>query len=221
MPKIILSPSLLSADFFKLAEQTAELKRCGADTLHVDVMDGQFVPNITIGQEIVKTLDRSVPMPMDVHLMIDRPERYLEAYNLPNINNICVHPEATPHLDRALQQIAEMGKPTGAALNPSTPLSSVEWVLEKLDMIMIMTVNPGFGGQKFIEAMLPKIERARKLIESSGKKIVLGVDGGVTDQNAARITSAGADYLVAGSYILGGKKTIEKAISDLFAAIGG
>lgn len=219
MSKIILSPSLLSADFFRLGEQTAELKRCGADTLHVDVMDGQFVPNITIGQEMVKSLDKSVPLPMDVHLMIDSPERFLEAYNLPNVNNICVHPEATAHLDRALQQITEMGKPNGAALNPSTPLSSIEWVMDKLDMIMIMTVNPGFGGQKFIEAMLPKIEQARAMIEKSGRKIILGVDGGVTDQNAARITSAGADYLVSGSYILGGKKTIEKAIADLFAVI--
>jgi len=219
MPKIILSPSLLSADFFRLAEQAAELKRCGADTLHVDVMDGRFVPNITIGQEMVKSLDRSVPMPMDVHLMIHKPERFLQEYNLKNVNSITVHPEATVHLDRALQQIREMGKPAGVALNPSTPLSAVEWVLDKVDLVMIMTVNPGFGGQKFIEAQLPKIERARKMIDAAGRGIILAVDGGVTDRNAKAVTAAGANYLVSGSYILGGGKTIEQAIKDLFSAI--
>ena len=125
MNKIIISPSILSADWFRIGEQMPELKRCGADTLHVDVMDGCFVPNITIGQEMVRSLDHSVPLPMDVHLMIDRPERYLHDYHLKNVNNIAVHPEATPHLDRALQQIAEMGMKTGVALNPSTSLSTI------------------------------------------------------------------------------------------------
>jgi len=215
MKKIIISPSILSADFFDLRRQVEELKKCGADTLHVDVMDGSFVPNITIGQEFVRSIDASVPLPMDVHLMIDRPERYIDEYNLRNVNSIAVHPEATPHLDRALQQVRDIGKQPGVALNPSTPLSAIELMLDKIDLIIIMTVNPGFGGQKFITSMMSKITAAREMIGHSGREITLGVDGGVTGGNAAEIIAAGADYLVSGSYILGGGRSIQDAIAAL------
>jgi ribulose-phosphate 3-epimerase len=217
--KIILSPSLLSADFMKLREQIDELKAAGADTLHVDVMDGAFVPNISLGQVVVKSLDKSIAMPMDVHLMVDRPERYIEEYNLPNVNNIGVHPEATAHLDRAIQMIKSIGKNTSVAVNPSTPLSSIEWVLENLDLVIIMTVNPGFGGQAFIPSMLPKIEQLRKMIDGRGLKTLLGVDGGISDKNAKQAVDAGADYLVAGNYLFCGRKTIKQAVDDLRAIL--
>jgi ribulose-phosphate 3-epimerase len=215
MSKIIISPSLLSADFLRLREQLDELKAAGADTLHVDVMDGWFVPNISFGQVVVSSISESVPLPMDVHLMVQQPERYLEKYNLNNVNDICVHPEATPHLDRALQVIKGFGKRASVALNPSTPLSAVEWELDRLDMIMIMTVNPGFGGQSFITAMLPKIESARKMVDARGLDIVIGVDGGVNGKNAKQIVSAGAGYLVAGNYVFSREGSIANAMGIL------
>lgn len=202
MKKTIIAPSILSSNFYNLQHDAELLKECGADILHVDVMDGCFVPNITIGQAFVQSICKSVALPMDVHLMIDRPERFIEDYAVENVNNICVHPEATAHLDRALQQIIDTGIKTGVSLNPSTPLSAIEWVIDKVDLILIMTVNPGFGGQKFIEAMLPKIEKTRELIAAAGREITLAVDGGVTGDNAGRIIAAGAGYLVSGSYIL-------------------
>lgn len=217
--KIILSPSLLSADFIRLREQIDELKAAGADTLHVDVMDGTFVPNISLGQVVVKSLDMSISMPMDVHLMVDRPERYLDEYNLPNVNNICVHPEATAHLDRSIQKIKGYGKKASVAVNPSTPLSVVEWELENLDLVIIMTVNPGFGGQAFIPSMLPKIEQLRKMVDGRGLKTLVGVDGGISDRNAKQVVDAGADYLVAGNYLFQGRKTITQAVDDLRALL--
>lgn len=217
--KIILSPSLLSADFIRLREQIDELKAAGADTLHVDVMDGTFVPNISLGQVVVKSLDMSISMPMDVHLMVDRPERYLDEYNLPNVNNIGVHPEATAHLDRAIQKIKGYGKKASVAVNPSTPLSVVEWELENLDLVIIMTVNPGFGGQAFIPSMLPKIEQLRKMVDGRGLKTLVGVDGGISDRNAKQVVDAGADYLVAGNYLFQGRKTITQAVDDLRALL--
>ncbi len=216
MKKLIISPSILSADFYNLEKDAEELKKCGADTLHVDVMDGSFVNNITIGQAFVQSIAESVPLPMDVHLMIDRPERFIKDYAVENVNNICVHPESTDHLDGTLQQIMETGIKTGVALNPATPLASLQWVIDKVDLIMIMTVNPGFGGQKFIKAMLPKIEQARELIDDAGKDIILAVDGGVTGDNAPEIVAAGADYLVSGSYILSNKNlSVQQAIAEL------
>ncbi len=212
MGKVILSPSLLSADFFRLREQLDELKAAGADTLHVDVMDGMFVPNISFGQVVVASLNDKMPLPMDVHLMVHQPERFLDKFNLSNVNDICVHPEATPHLDRAIQVIKGFGKRASAALNPSTPLSAVEWALDSLDMVMIMTVNPGFGGQSFIAGMLPKIEEMRAVIERRGLDILVGVDGGVNARNVKSIIDAGADYLVAGNYVFSGEETMAKAI---------
>jgi ribulose-phosphate 3-epimerase len=218
--KIVLSPSLLSADFMRLGEQLGELKAAGADTLHVDVMDGCFVPNISLGQVVVKSLDKSTPLPMDVHLMIDRPERYLTEYNLPNVNNIGVHPEATAHLNRTLQIIKGFGKKTCAALNPSTPINTIEWELDNIDLILIMTVNPGFGGQAFIPSMLPKIEQMRKMVDERGLSALVGVDGGVSDKTVRQLVDAGADYLVAGNYLFHGRDSIGKAVDDLLAALG-
>ncbi|MFA6449020.1 MAG: ribulose-phosphate 3-epimerase [bacterium] len=215
MKKTIISPSLLSADFLRLSEQLGELKAAGADTLHVDVMDGWFVPNISFGQVVVASINEGVPIPMDVHLMVQDPERYLDKYNLSNVNDICVHPEATRHLDRALQVIKGFGKRASVALNPSTPLSAIEWALDRLDMIMIMTVNPGFGGQSFIPAMLPKIEAARKMADSRGLDIIIGVDGGVNGKNAGQIVSAGAEYLVAGNFVFSREGSIAKAMEVL------
>lgn len=220
MRNVILSPSMLSADFMRLGEQMNELKASGADTLHVDVMDGCFVPNISFGQVVISSINDKCPLPMDVHLMVDQPERFLDKYNLSNVRDIGVHPEATPHLDRALQVIKGFGKSASAALNPSTPLSVVEWVLEKLDMVLIMTVNPGFGGQSFIPEMLPKIEEMRKIIDRRGLKTLVGVDGGVKKENARRIVDAGASYLVAGNYVFAGESSMKKAIDTLREEIG-
>jgi len=213
--KIIVSPSLLSADFSIVGEQLNELKLAGAEALHVDVMDGIFVPNISLGQVVVKSLDKSTVLPMDVHLMVDRPERFINEYDLENVNIICVHPEATIHLDRTLQIISDTGKKTGVALNPSTPLNSIEWVLEKLDHVLIMTVNPGYGGQSFIPGMIPKITQLKALIDNRGLDISIGVDGGITDKNAKLVVDAGADYLVSGNYIFHGKSSMKEAIDDI------
>ncbi len=212
MKKIVLSPSLLSADFFRLREQIDELKAAGADTLHVDVMDGMFVPNISFGQVVVTSLNDKMKIPMDVHLMVHQPERFLDKFNLSNVNDICVHPEATPHLDRALQVIKGFGKRASAALNPSTSLSAVEWALDRMDMVLVMTVNPGFGGQSFIPEMLPKIEEMRSIVDRRGLDVLVGVDGGVNADNVKRIIDAGADYIVAGNYVFSGEDSIAKAV---------
>ena len=212
MKDIIISPSILSADFRCLGEQMELLAQAGCDTIHVDVMDGVFVPNISFGQAVMKTIAKDAPLPMDVHLMIVEPGRYIEEFAAEKaVESITVHVEACPHLDRVIAQIAEAGKKPGVALNPSTPLSTIEWVLEKLWMVMIMTVNPGFGAQKFIPAQLKKIEQLRKMIDDRKLDTVLGVDGGVNRKTAAQVSAAGADYLVAGNYIFHGESTARAA----------
>ncbi|MBR2741991.1 MAG: ribulose-phosphate 3-epimerase [Clostridia bacterium] len=213
---MILSPSLLSADFVNLARDVDILKEAGVKYLHVDVMDGIFVPNITIGVPVVRALRGTTDLTLDVHLMIDRPERYIDAFCDAGSDILTVHTESTVHLQRALARIRERGKKAGAALNPSTPLSAVENVLDDLDMVLIMSVNPGFGGQAFISQALKKIKDLKEMINESKKDILIAVDGGVTADNIAEITKAGAEVCVAGTAAFrGGFEHITENVSLL------
>ncbi|MCB0283348.1 MAG: ribulose-phosphate 3-epimerase [Calditrichaeota bacterium] len=197
-----IAPSILSADFARLAEQVKTVEQAGADIIHVDVMDGHFVPNITIGPLVVKALRPVTKLPMDVHLMIENPDRYIEAFAKAGADYITVHVEACTHLHRVLQQIKELNVKAGVSLNPHTPVSMIKHVLDQLDLILIMSVNPGFGGQKFIPESLKKLNQTRDLIEKSGfRNIEIEVDGGVSLENIKEIANAGADILVAGSAI--------------------
>jgi ribulose-phosphate 3-epimerase len=196
-----LAPSILSADFSRLGEEVAAVTAAGADYIHVDVMDGHFVPNITIGPLVVEAVRRSTHLPLDVHLMIDDPDRYLHDFVEAGADMIGVHVEVLPHLHRTLQQIKELGVQTTVTLNPATPLAAVEHILDLVDKVLIMTVNPGFGGQTFIEAMIPKIEAMREMIEQNGLPIELEVDGGINSTTIGRVARAGADVFVAGSAV--------------------
>ena len=196
-----IAPSILSADFSKLGEEIRAVEKAGADLIHIDVMDGMFVPNITIGPLVIESLRKETSLPFDVHLMIEAPERYISAFRSAGSDYITVHVEACRHLHRILQQIRESGAKAGVSLNPSTPPSSIEQVLPDLDMVLVMTVNPGFGGQKFIGSMLDKIAAVRRMLDSTGRKILLEVDGGATLENAAQIRKAGADILVGGASV--------------------
>ncbi|MBB5020878.1 ribulose-phosphate 3-epimerase [Desulfurispira natronophila] len=194
-----IAPSILSADFANLGN---EIHACqGADLIHIDVMDGHFVPNITIGPLVVSSVKKITQTPLDVHLMIQRPEEYLEAFATAGADILTVHIEAATHLHRVVQQIRDLGKSPGVSLNPATPLCAIEEILPELDMVLIMSVNPGFGGQKFIPASLDKIRRLRAMIEATGKEISIEVDGGVTPANIAEVYKAGADTFVAGSAV--------------------
>jgi ribulose-phosphate 3-epimerase len=204
--KIKIAPSILSADFARLGEEIKAVQAAGADLIHVDVMDGHFVPNITIGPLIVEAARRSTDLPLDVHLMITNPELYIADFAKAGANAITVHVEAALHLNRLVQSIKEhRGVKAGVSLNPATPLSSLDYILPDLDMVLIMSVNPGFGGQSFIPSALDKIARLRKGIDEMGLKIEIEVDGGVKAGNAAQIADAGADILVAGSAVFGSK----------------
>jgi ribulose-phosphate 3-epimerase len=200
----IIAPSILAADFSRLGEEARAVQAAGADWLHVDVMDGHFVPNITIGPEVVKALRPHVDIPMDVHLMIAPADPYLEAFRAAGADRITVHPEAGPHLDRSLKRIRELGAKAGVAFNPSTPPDTIEWMLEDVDLVLVMSINPGFGGQAFMPSQLAKIARLRAMIEASGRDILIEVDGGVTPETAARCREAGADALVAGTAVFRG-----------------
>lgn len=200
---IKLAPSILSADFSALLEDVKKVEKAGCEYLHIDVMDGHFVPNITIGPPVVAALKGKTDMVFDVHLMIEKPERYLEAFAKAGADIITVHQEACTHLHRTLQQIRALGKKAGVSLNPATPIESIRHVLDELDMVLIMTVNPGFGGQKFISSMIPKIRELKKQIELSKASVDIQVDGGITPDNAAQVAAAGANILVAGSAIFG------------------
>lgn len=199
--QIQISPSILSADFAKLGDEVRAIDEAGADWIHVDVMDGHYVPNITIGAGVVKALKPHTSKPMDVHLMIAPCDQYLQDFVDAGSDMITVHAEAGPHLDRSLQAIRDLGVKAGVSLNPSTPETVLEYVMDRLDLILVMSVNPGFGGQSFIESQLTKIARIRKMI--GDRPIDLSVDGGVNATNAARVADAGANVLVAGSAVFG------------------
>jgi ribulose-phosphate 3-epimerase len=199
--EVRIAPSILSANFMKLGEEVEKVDRGGADLLHVDVMDGRFVPNITIGPLVVKALRGQTRLPLDVHLMIVEPEKYVEDFATAGADIITVHVEATHHLQRLLKRIRELGKKAGVSLNPHTPLSAIEWVLGDVDLVLIMTVNPGFGGQTFIPQMIQKIEQLRQKVDRYSLPVDIEVDGGIKVDNVANVAGAGADIVVSGSGI--------------------
>jgi len=198
-----IAPSILSADFAKLGEEVRSVAAAGADYIHVDVMDGHFVPNITIGPPVVAALRTVTDLPLDVHLMITDPDRYIPDFAAAGADIIVVHAEACWHLHRTVQLIRSLGKKAGVSLNPATPLQVLDYVIDELDLVLLMTVNPGFGGQSFIEACIPKIHALRGMLDRRGLETELEVDGGVKVDNIARISHAGADVFVAGSAVFG------------------
>jgi ribulose-phosphate 3-epimerase len=215
---IKIAPSILSADFGNLANAVKEAEEGGADLIHIDVMDGHFVPNITIGSCVIASIRGITELPFDVHLMICEPEKHIPDFVKAGSNIITVSAEATNHLHRAIQGIKEHGVKAGVALNPSTSISSVENIIDDIDMMVIMTVNPGFGGQKFIESMLSKIKNARELIEKKGLDLDLEVDGGVNSKNAKLAVDAGANILVAGNAVFRGEGSVAENIASLKGA---
>ncbi|MCD6319305.1 MAG: ribulose-phosphate 3-epimerase [Candidatus Desulfofervidaceae bacterium] len=198
-----IAPSILSADFARLAEEIRAVEEAGADWIHVDVMDGHFVPNLTIGPPVVASLRKVTDLPLDVHLMIEKPERFLEEFAKAGADILTVHVETCPHLHRTLQIIKKLGKKAGVSLNPATPLCFLEPVLEEVDLVLIMSVNPGFGGQKFIPSALDRIRQVRKWIEERGLNIDLEVDGGINADTIAKVAAAGANVFVTGSAVFG------------------
>ncbi len=202
--RTIIAPSILAADFARLGEEARAVEAAGADWLHVDVMDGHFVPNITVGPQVVKAIRPHVSIPLDVHLMIAPADPFLEAFREAGADVISIHPEAGPHLNRSLQRIRELGARAGVVLNPGTPIEAAEWALEDADLVLVMSVNPGFGGQSFLTSQLKKIERLRALVEAGGREVIIEVDGGVTSETARLCLQAGADALVAGTAVFKG-----------------
>lgn len=212
---IKLAPSILSADFARLGEQIDEVARAGADYIHVDVMDGHFVPNITIGAPVVASIRPVTSLPLDVHLMIEHPERYISEFVHAGADIITVHVEACPHLHKTIRLIKELGAKAGVSLNPATPLSAVEEFLPHVDLVLIMSVNPGFGGQSFIPETLPRIANMRKILDDRKLSAELEVDGGINADNAPDIVKAGADVLVAGNSVFRAKEGISRALRRL------
>jgi ribulose-phosphate 3-epimerase len=218
-PAIKIAPSILSSDFSRLGDQVEEATRAGADYIHVDVMDGHFVPNITVGAPVVAAVRKRTKTPLDVHLMIENPERYLGDFARAGADIIVVHVETCPHVHRTLQMIKELGVKAGVALNPGTAEDCLDYIVEDTDMVLIMTVNPGFGGQSFIERMLPKIAAVRKRLDALHLNTELEVDGGVGPETAPRVVAAGARVLVAGSAVFTSKHTVAEGIARIRAAL--
>ena len=210
-----IAPSILSADFARLGEQVQAAEAGGADWIHVDVMDGHFVPNITIGPLIVESLRPVTGLPLDVHLMIEQPDRYLENFAKAGADGITVHVETCPHLHRTIQQIRELGCKPGVTLNPATPLSTLEEILPDVDLVLIMSVNPGFGGQSYIPGSTPKIKRLRQMLEAIGSRAEIQIDGGANPNTISEIVNAGTDVVVAGSFVFAGPDTIAGNIQHL------
>jgi ribulose-phosphate 3-epimerase len=201
-----IAPSLLSADFAKLADEVAMCEAGGADWLHVDVMDGRFVPNLTFGAKVIETVRRLTKLPLDVHLMVVEPERYFDDFRAAGANGLTIHQEVSPHLQRQLARIREIGCAAGVALNPSTPVETLRDVVPDLDLVLIMSVNPGFGGQRFIEGAVEKVARARALLDAAHSPAALEVDGGINRETIARVHAAGADTFVAGNAVFSARE---------------
>jgi len=217
--RVKLAPSILSADFARLGEQVAEVTRAGADYIHIDVMDGHFVPNISIGAPVVASIRPWTGLPLDVHLMIENPDRYLSDFAASGADIITVHIETCPHIHGTIETIKDKGLRAGVSLNPATPLSSIEEIIPYVDLVLIMSVNPGFGGQAFIPEALLKITRLREILDSRGSAAEIEVDGGITSDNAADIVRAGARVLVVGSSIFRGKTGITQKLREMREAV--
>jgi ribulose-phosphate 3-epimerase len=216
-----IAPSILSADFLRLGEQIKAIEQAGADRVHIDVMDGRFVPNITMGIPVVKSLRRGTRLPFEVHLMIEQPENFLQAFSEAGSDILIVQEENSIHLDRTLQAIKELKKKAGVALNPGTPAGVLEEVIEQLDLILVMTVNPGFGGQKFLEYPLKKVRFLREILDRRNRNCEIEVDGGIAPQNAARVVEAGAGVLVAGTSVFGYPEGPAAGVRSLMQAVKG
>ena len=218
---IRIAPSILSADFTRLGEQVQAVEAAGVDRIQIDVMDGRFVPNITFGTQAVASLRPLTRLTLETHLMVEPPEDFIEAFAEAGADTIIIHQEATPHLHRAIQQIHSLGKKAGVAINPSTPAGLLSEVIGNVELVLVMTVNPGFGGQKFIMETLPKIREVRRQIEEKGLKSEVEVDGGINVETAPLVVEAGADVLVAGSSVYGCKDGVAAAIQALLASVSG
>jgi len=218
--RIKIAPSILSADFSKLGEQVAEAEKGGADAIHIDIMDGNFVPNITMGPMIVDAIRNWTSLPFDLHMMVEAPERYIDDFASAGADIITVHAEACRHLHRTVHQILEAGKKPSVALSPATPVAAIEEVIDDLDQALVMTVNPGFGGQAFIESMLSKVSRVRSLIDERGLSTDLQVDGGVSASTATSVVKAGANVLVAGSAVYNDRMSVAEGIAAIRACCG-